>query len=281
MKHLITLLLLFLLPLNSSANKPQLLLAKTYHSDIELKDYWVSEKLDGVRAYWDGRKLISRQGIIFNTPQYFTKNFPQIALDGELWLDRNKFATLSGLVRRKTSHVDNWKEVKYMIFDLPNSQQTFDIRILKMQSIIQKTNIPHLRMIAQYKIKTHQELMHKLDQIVSIGGEGLMLHKGSSTYKNGRSNDLLKLKKYFDDEAIVIQHMAGKGKYTGMMGALLVETSDKIRFKIGTGFSDEERKNPPPIGSEVTFKYFGFTHLGVPRFASFMRIRSLMNKDKP
>ncbi|MBL7003707.1 MAG: DNA ligase [Gammaproteobacteria bacterium] len=271
--HSLFLAILFLISCCSSANQPDLLLANTYHKDIQLQDYWVSEKLDGVRAYWNGKNLISRQGIVFNAPKWFTKPLPHIALDGELWLARGQFEKLSGLVQRQTNTNKNWKPVKYMIFDLPNSDLTFSKRIKQMEKIIDKTNVSHLQMIQQYKVKNHQLLSQKLDDIVSKGGEGLMLHRGESLYEAGRNNDLLKLKKHQDAEAIVIKHLPGKGKFKNMMGALLVETEDRIRFKIGTGFSLQQRKNPPPIGTQITYKYFGLTNNGNPRFASFMRIR--------
>jgi DNA ligase-1 len=81
-----------------------------------------------------------------------------------------------------------------------------------------------------------------------------------------------------DAEAVVIKHIEGKGKYRGHMGALLVQyinaKGQQIRFKIGTGFSDDERKNPPPIGTKVTFQYRGYRKRGVPKFASFLRVHS-------
>jgi len=253
------------------AKQPSLLLSKIYHSDIAIEDYWISEKLDGVRAYWDGENLISRRGHIFNAPQWFTAPLPNMALDGELWIERNQFDKLSGLVRKKNGA--NWQPIKYMIFDLPNSKESFDSRVKTMEAITQKNNSRHFYAIKQFKLKSHKQLMLKLDDIIHLGGEGLMLHKGSSYYKSGRSNDLLKLKKHLDVEATVIKHISGKGKFKNMLGAILVETKDQVRFKIGSGFSNDERKNPPPIGTLITYKYFGLTSKGKPRCASFMRIK--------
>jgi len=270
MKYIILVVVIFF-NLNAYAKQPSLLLSKIYSSNINVEDYWISEKLDGVHAYWDGNSLISRQGHVFNAPQWFTAPLPKIALDGELWIERGQFDKISGLVRQKIK--PNWQSIKYMIFDLPNSQATFDERIKKMNVITHTSNAPHFQIIKQFKLKSQQQLMHKLDDIIHLGAEGLMLHKGSSFYKGGRSNDLLKLKKYFDAEATVIKHLEGKGRFKNMLGAILVETKDQIRFKIGSGFSYEERKNPPPIGALITYKYFGLTRNGKPRFASFMRIR--------
>jgi DNA ligase-1 len=253
--------------------KPGLLLANIYQSDIQLPNYWVSEKLDGVRAYWDGERLISRQGNVFQAPEWFIAPLPNIALDGELWLGRGKFELVSGIVRRQSPDKTDWLEVKFMIFDLPNHAGTFDKRLKRLEEIVTEIDAPHIQLVEQFKVASHEVLMKTLDDVVKQGAEGLMLHLASSVHKSGRSDDLLKLKKHFDAEAVVISHIPGKGKYEGMLGSMVVETADKKRFKIGSGFSDDERKTPPAIGSTITYKYFGLTRKGIPRFASFMRVR--------
>lgn len=261
-------------PPGNTQQTPALLLANIYQPGITLEDYWVSEKLDGVRAFWNGRNFISRQGNIFHAPEWFSSPLPKMVLDGELWMGRGKFERLSGTVRRKSPDDSDWKNIKYMIFDLPDNLQTFDNRLKQLKKIVHDINMPHIQAVDQEKISTHVALMKKLDHIVQQGGEGLMLHSGSSLYKKGRSDNLLKLKKYFDAEAIVIKHLPGRGKYTGMLGSIIVETTNGKRFKIGSGFSDLERKKPPAIGSIITYKYFGLTNKGTPRFASFLRRRN-------
>ena len=101
-----------------------------------------------------------------------------------------------------------------------------------------------------------------------------MLHRADAQYIAGRSDVLLKLKLQLDTEAIVIAHLPGKGKYVGKLGALLVEAQDGIRFKLGTGFSDAQRENPPAIGSTITYTYLDKTKNGKPKFASFLRVRN-------
>ena len=128
-------------------------------------------------------------------------------------------------------------------------------------------------MIPQFKLHSHKDLMKKLDEVINKGGEGLMLPKGDSYYKSGRSNGLLNVKRYNDTEAIVIQHIKGKRKFKNKHGSLLVATAKGIRLKIGTDFSDAQRNNPPHIGAIITYKYFGLTKNGIPRFASFIRMR--------
>ncbi len=264
-------------PLSLAANEdrpiPDLLLAKIFQSDIKLQNYWVSEKFDGVRAYWNGANFVSRQGNVFHAPEWFTGVLPKMALDGELWLGRGEFERLSGVVRRQSPDDSSWSGIKFMIFDLPGHTGVFDERLKRLEEIVADIKTPHIQLVEQFKVPDHDALIKKLDDMVKQGAEGLMLHLGSSVYKNGRSDDLLKLKKYFDAEAVVIDYISGKGKYKGMLGSLEVETSEKIRFKIGSGFSDDERRHPPAIGSIVTYKYFGLTNKGVPRFASFVRVR--------
>jgi len=271
MKCLATILLIF--SSICQASPPGLQLANIYTDDIDLRDYWVSEKYDGVRAYWNGRQLLSRTGNIIQAPHWFTSPLPVAPLDGELWLARGKFDLLSGIVRRKNAIDSDWLDVKYMVFDLPGNSLVFDRRLKRLKEIISASNSPHVHLVKQEKILSHDLLMQKLDEVTANGGEGLMLHLGSATYKKFRSDDLLKLIKYADAEAMVIAHLPGKGKYEGMLGSILVETSDNKRFKIGSGFSDIERKHPPAIGTNITYKYFGLTNNGIPRFASFLRVK--------
>ena len=265
-------LVLMLLVFGTVHASPPLPLAYTYKPGINLNDYWLSEKLDGVRAYWDGKQLLSKQGNVYHAPDWFIADLPGQPLDGELWIARNSFERLVSIVRDKQPG-DGWHEVRYMVFDMPVQDVSFTDRVAKLKILFKDRHSPYLQLVEQTRISSHAALMKRLDDLTHAGGEGLMLHKGDSYYLAGRSNDLLKVKAYQDAEARVIGHLPGKGKYTGMLGALLVETEAKQRFRIGTGFSDQERLKPPPIGAIVTYKYFGKTANGLPRFASYMRIR--------
>lgn len=247
--------------------------AKIYQKGIDVSRYWISEKLDGVRAYWDGRRLLSRQGHVYPAPEWFTAGFPTDPLDGELWITRNSFEQLLGIVRKKTPVEAGWKRVRYWVFDLPLAGGTFTERLSKLRRLFEKLDDPYLQLVPQYRLADHTKLLQKLEEITNAGGEGLMLHLDQAKYRAGRTDDLLKLKLYYDAEARVIAHLPGKGKYSGMLGALLVETPDGKRFRIGSGFSDKERSSPPPIGSLITYKYYGETRNGIPRFASFLRVR--------
>ncbi|MBB5186948.1 DNA ligase-1 [Zhongshania antarctica] len=254
--------------------KPALMLAKPYRSDIELRHYWISEKLDGVRAYWDGTQLLSRQGNRFSTPDWFTQGFPKQALDGELWMGRNRFAEVSGAVRRHIPDPSQWQKIRFMVFDSPNEAGDFDHRLQGLRVLFSKLKTPSIALIEQYKIDDEAALMKALDHVIVNGGEGLMLHLGSAPYRGIRSDDLLKLKRFSDAEAVVIAHIPGKGKFSGMLGAVVVKMPNGREFKIGSGFSDEERRHPPAIGSTISYKYQGTTASGLPRFASFFRPRN-------
>ena len=258
------------------ARAPSLLLADTYRDGIDLDQYWVSEKLDGVRARWDGEILTSRNGNRFNAPRWFTMGFPRVPLDGELWMGRGTFERLSGVVRRRAPNDAQWRTIRFMVFDLPSSPAAFDERLSRLREMFETIESPHIALVEQFRVADRDALMDTLSRVVAGGGEGLMLHRGSSTYTAGRTDDLLKLKPYDDAEAMVVGHLPGKGKFTGMLGALLVEMPDGRRFRLGTGFSMEDRRVPPPLGAVVTYKHFGKTRNGVPRFASFLRIRDEM-----
>ncbi len=260
--------------LKNSIEKPPLQLASVYQQPADIAQYWVSEKLDGVRGYWDGQKLFTRNGNALPVPNWFSKNWPNTAMDGELWSARGEFEKISACVRTTKSDGSCWRALKLMVFDLPQLPLPFSQRVPLMQEIITTTNSPYLNMIKQQKVGSIERLHALLNNVVENNGEGLMLHLATASYHNGRTKNVLKLKKYQDAEAIVIAHTPGKGKFQRLLGAIKVRTPEGIEFKIGSGFSNQERQHPPKIGSIITYKYIGKTRRGVPRFASFLRIKT-------
>ncbi|WP_417515543.1 DNA ligase [Marinobacter sp.] len=254
------------------ASPPPVPLANTYQKGVALEEYWVSEKLDGVRAYWDGRRFLSRNGNIYQAPAWFVAGFPDIPLDGELWMGRQRFAELSGVVRKQLPEDSEWRGIRFHAFDFPGPGPFHD-RYAKLRAVVEKADTPYLTLVEQKPASSHAALMARLDKMVAEGGEGLMLKRRDSRYKAGRSDDLLKVKTFEDAEAMVIEHLAGKGRLQGVMGAMMVELSSGRRFRIGTGFSDALRAHPPAPGTCITFKYYGLTATGLPRFASFLRVR--------
>ena len=255
---------------------PPLMLANAYHPGVRLADYWISEKLDGVRGYWDGAALWTRGGKPIHAPAWFTAGWPRVALDGELWTGRAQFSKAVSTVRQQTPDDAAWREIRFMVFDLPAHPGTFNERIQALQTLLAKLAKPWVQPVQQIRISDQKSLQAMLEKTVRQGGEGLMLHRGDSLYRGIRSDDLLKIKMHDDTEARVIAYLPGTGKYQGMMGALLVETPEGLRFRIGTGFNDEQRRSPPAIGSWVTYRYRGLNPGGIPRFASFMRVRDEM-----
>ena len=142
----------------------------------------------------------------------------------------------------------------------------------RLLSLVEAAAWSQLKAVEQFSLPDEAALRAKLAEIVQAGGEGLMLHRADAPYLTGRNAALLKLKPQHDAEARVVGHIAGKGKYAGMLGALRVETPEGKRFKLGTGFSDVQRQQPPAIGSVVTYTYRDRTPKGLPRFASFLRV---------
>ncbi len=252
---------------------PPILLANVLGPDTDPADYLVSEKYDGVRAIWDGKILRFRSGREVPAPRWFLDKLPAQSLDGELWLARGRFEELSGFVRKAEPVDAEWRQIKYMIFEMPGAAGSFAERAQRIREVVAGANWPQLVAVEQFSVADRAKLKRKLDEVVRGGGEGLMLHLAEAPYTTGRSDVLLKLKPLLDTEAVVIEHLPGKGKYEGMMGALRVETPDGKRFVIGTGFSDAVRRNPPPVGTAITYTYRGLTNSGLPRFASYLRVR--------
>ena len=228
---------------------PPLLLANELRAKIDPAKYLVSEKYDGARALWDGKDLRFRSARPVKAPPWFVAKLPAQELDGELWLARRRFDALSGIVRKTEPVDDEWRQIKYMVFELPNAPGNFAERVQRLREIAAQAAWPQLVAVEHFRVADRAALQRKLDEVVRGGGEGLMLHLADAPYVTGRSDVLIKLKPLQDTEAVVVEHVPGTGKYRGMMGALRVRASDGKAFLIGTGFTDQVRKNPPPVGT--------------------------------
>lgn len=270
------LLLAFALALPAAlvcADAPAILLAEVYRNQVDVSQYLVSEKLDGVRGIWDGQTLRFRSGKTISAPAWFLDGLPKRPLDGELWMGRGTFERLSGIVRREIPDEAEWRQVRYMIFELPGAPGTFTQRAALIREIVKQANVPWLREIEQFQVVDRNSLQKRMNEVVKAGGEGLVLHRADAPYETGRSDTLLKMKPWEDAEAVVIGHLPGKGRHAGKMGALRVRAKDGREFSLGTGFTDEQRRDPPPVGATVTYRYHDLTRKGLPRFASFLRVR--------
>ncbi len=275
LKHALLALVLCLHPAwaDTPPAAPAMLLAEGYVASVDASQYWVSEKFDGVRAQWDGRMLRFRGGGVVPAPAWFSANFPAVPLDGELWIGRGRFDALSGTVRKLEPVDAEWRQVRYLIFELPGAAGDFSARVRQMRVLTEQAGVPWLQAVEQTRVANHAELMQRLDSVIKSGGEGLMLHRADAPYLTGRNDALLKLKPWQDAEAVVVGHVPGKGKYAGMTGALEMEMPDGQRFRLGSGLSDALRRQPPPIGTRITYRYQHLTKNGVPRFPRYLRVR--------
>ena len=255
------------------SEKPQLFLLKTYKESMNISGMLMSEKLDGVRAFWDGKKLISRQGKVFAAPVWFTRNFPPFALDGELWTQRNNFADIVSIVNRHQPH-NGWKKISYMIFEVPYAKGPLLERLERIKVFLEKYPNHFIKLIKQEICYSKKDLDAFAQSVQSLLGEGVVLRDAKANYHTKRSYKDLKVKPFFDAECKVVGYTAGKGKYTGKFGALKCEMSDKRLILIGSGFNDKVRTKPPEIGTLVTFKYYGKTKNALPRFPVYLRVRS-------
>lgn len=252
------------------------LLADAWDGVVDVTDWWISEKLDGVRAYWDGTKFLSRLGNTFVAPPWFTTGLPAEPLDGELWLGRKQFQKTVSIVRRK-DQTDHWRQIRYVVFDAPGLKEPFEERMNYLHDLVLRGG-PEFTVAHEHsRCQGLAHLKDELQRVEALGGEGLMLRQPASLYVAGRSATLLKVKTFQDAEARVLGHLPGAGRHKGRLGALQVALPDGTEFSVGTGFSDAERENPPAIGSSITFRYQELSDGGVPRFPSYVGIR----KDDP
>ena len=258
-----------LLVLSTTAQAESLLLAKEYQQQ-DVRGWAMSEKLDGVRAFWDGKQLFSRNAYPFTPPPGFIRDFPPFALDGELYSGRGQFEQISAAVR---SHQGDWAAIKLHVFDVPHAEGNLYQRLAVLQKWLDAHPQANIVCIPQQVVRDVAQVREFLQQIEAGGGEGVMLRDPNAAYQGGRSDQLLKMKSLQDAECTVTAHHAGKGKYAGMLGALSCRNQDG-EFRIGSGFSDADRSNPPPVGAVITYRHRGFTAKGLPRFPTYLRTRS-------
>ena len=254
------------------------MLAHNWKDDLDPAGWWMSEKLDGVRAYWDGRQLLSRNNNVFHAPGWFTAGLPKDHLDGELWIARGRFAETSGIVRRHDED-EGWREMGYLLFDAPEVKGPFEKRL----AWLEKLKSPSCAVIPQIPCGGQRQLDSYLRNIERAGGEGVMMRRPGSPYERSRSHNLLKVKTFVDSEARVLGYEGGQGKNAGVVGALVcsalgykgpkVTIRKGVQFKVGTGLTDEQRRHPPKKGSIITFRCQEVTDSGAPRFPSFVGAR--------
>ncbi|ASK27611.1 DNA ligase [Neisseria chenwenguii] len=254
--------------ISAAAYGADLMLAQEY-KDQNITGWAMSEKLDGVRAYWDGKRLVSRQGYAFTPPKGYTRHFPPYPLDGELFSARGQFEQISAAVRTESG---DWRGIKLHVFDVPQAGGNLYRRLAVLQNWLTLHPDANIAVIPQTPVKSAEHAQAFLKEVETAGGEGVMLRHPDSAYQSGRSSLLLKLKSEHDAECTVTRHYEGKGRNAGRLGAVGCK-NELGEFKIGSGFKDTDRVNPPPVGALITYRYRGFTQKGTPRFATFLRVR--------
>jgi DNA ligase-1 len=260
-------LIITLLSSTLFANKPKLLLLKTY-KDQNITNWVMSEKLDGIRAYWDGKKLLTRSGKIINAPKWFIKDYPPFQIDGELWTKRNDFENIVSIVNDKIPS-KKWQTIKHYIFEVPNQSGDLFQRLSKAKPYENQ----YIKILEQIKVKDKNHLNKFLKQIESKNGEGVVVRDPKTEYINHRTTKALKVKSFKDDECIIIGYTKGTGKYENKVGAIKCKLKNGIIFKIGSGLNNDFREKPLPLETKITFKYQNLTKYGKPRFPVFLRER--------
>lgn len=168
---------------------PPLLLAHSWENDVDLTGWWMSEKLDGVRAYWDGRRIISRLGNEFIAPKWFVAGFPETPLDGELWGGRKRFQRTVSIARRQDAPQD-WNELAFLVFDAPRVEGRFEARIDAARTELRERLPKFARLHEHVRCDGIDHLKRELARVEGLGGEGLMLRQPESHYEAGRSHTL-------------------------------------------------------------------------------------------
>ncbi|MGR3913108.1 MAG: DNA ligase [Gammaproteobacteria bacterium] len=252
--------------------KPDIFLLKTYDGSQDVRGWVMSEKLDGVRGIWNGAQLISRGGNILRAPKWFTRGFPPFALDGELWTKRGDFENIVSIVRAQTPDA-RWRRVTYQVFEAPHQRGGLRQRLAVPADYLAAHPHAHIKIVRMRPVRAAADVRAFLAEITEAGGEGVVVRDPRAPYQTGRLASALKVKQHFDAECEVKKILPGKGKYRGMMGALQCEMASGRQLKIGTGFTDKMRATPPQPGAIVTFKYYGRTASGAPRFPVYLRRR--------
>lgn len=259
---------------------------------VDPKGWWVSEKLDGIRAIWTGKELMTRHGRKIHAPEWFYDEFPKnIALDGELYLGRNKFNVVQMTVMDHHKNKYLWEKIEYHVFDIPDATYlTFE----EVQYILKNylsTSCKYLKVIHQTQVKDLDQLLELQKILVSQGAEGTMLRKPGSSYRVGETSNLLKFKSQMDSNQMV--HLLDDNaiitgyKYNydiledGMpiMRSILCKWEDKIKFPYDPEFSvshhitkAEKRgdyQSRFPIGHKVKILYNQLFESQKPRFPRY------------
>lgn len=238
------------------------LLAEVWGDHVDPAGYWISEKLDGVRACWNGSVFVTREGNALAAPDWFSAGLPDEPLDGELWIARGTFDRLNGIVHRAAGG-EAWRDVRFMVFDAPGFVGRFEDRLSHCRGVLGAASFAAVHEHLRCESLSHFQA--ELDRVVAAGGEGLMLRESGSAYVRGRSSVLMKAKPFRTGEAEVIGYRPGKGRNEGVVGSLHCKLGSGKKFYVSNGLSDEDRRSPPQVGSRIAFLFQELTANGIPR----------------
>ena len=247
--------------------KPMDIMRARDYAGQDIKGWYIGEKLDGVRGRWNGERIVSRTGKEIAAPTWFTDELPAgVVLDGELFVGRGQFQQTLSYVRKNVPIDSEWAKVSFSVFDLLG-QGGIESRFRVAADSIKGSSVAC--MIQHGICQDREDMQRFFNEIISVGGEGIVLRKPGSLYRNGKCNDILRYKERLFDEAVIESYQPGAGKFTGMVGALLCRWEGR-EIKLGTGLTDAVRNNPPALGAPVTFAYKSLTQGGAPREPAYI-----------
>lgn len=245
----------------------------------DLSGWVMSEKYDGVRAIWDGKKLKTRQNKDFCAPKSFLAKLPPFSIDGELWVGRGSFEKVASITARCD---EDWSELKYLIFDVPETKGDLLARLTVFKDFLAKNPNSQVKIIEQIGIKNTKDAFDYLDKIIANGGEGVVVRDPNVPYKSGRQNSIMKIKKFYDAECEVASIKPRKDDNSLVGSVLCKDLSGKNSFKIGSGFGGlkicekaitSALEDCLKTGDIITYKYQNLTKNKKPRFGVFLRKR--------
>jgi DNA ligase-1 len=262
--------------------------------------WWASEKMDGLRALWNGASLVTRASpgkdpkAFSSAPAWFVAALPPgFALDGELWMGRGKFHEVAGISNAKEPDELKWRRVRYAVFDAPAVAGGLEARLGAARAAVLGSRrrwsksaaakrVYPVAVVALKAVRDDAHLDAMMRETVAKGGEGLVLRSPGGPYVPRRSKHMLKMKAAEDTEMVVTGHQAGAGRHAGAMGALVGEELDAngkktgLRVVVGTGFTDAQRRDHLalyPVGTVVSVAFMERTPAGALRMPSFRGVR--------
>lgn len=257
-----------------------------WNTGIDPTGWHMSEKLDGMRAYWTGQKMLTRNGNAIHIPIWLRAILPSTALDGELWLGPGMLRQVVSIVRKSSPRDPRWSQLKYMVFDAPNAPGGCEQRFAVLRKVANAARNRWILagfttpadtfgcpvvFVEQTVCRSHAHLQRFHKKITTRGGEGAMLRRPRSAYVRSRTPALLKVIKKVRAEARVAGYNGGTGTNKGLLGSYQAELLNSgVRFNVGAGLKKVDRHNPMPLGTIITIQFKGLNPSGKPREPAYI-----------